>query len=269
MAATKKSKRERGQEVWEANDYLKGLLAQIPDDKRESVLEHLGEHALRQDEFSRLSDEAAQKAKAAEEEKQKAEALRLANEEWRNKSNAWLAEKQKEIADKEAALTTTQGVDLSKVLTKEEATRLLAQTRQEADAQSLAFIEAVDTIRARHFKEFGEYLTTGELVAHARKVGKPVDAAYDDMTRDRYADKAKKAAEQREKEIYAQAEKDIRSKLGQGMPYPVGNQSDEVGNQTLAGVSASKPGEAPAANPNYGVKAAVQAMLRGDLKAQG
>ena len=59
-----------------AQKYLEELLAKVPEEKRaaakealgvDSVLEDLGEHVLRQDEFSRLAAEAAEaKAKADE-----------------------------------------------------------------------------------------------------------------------------------------------------------------------------------------------------------
>lgn len=265
MAATKKSKKERAQEVLTSDEYLKKVLQYVPEAEQGDLLERLGDHVLMRDDYSRLSDEAAAAKRAADEEAAKGKALYESNLKWREDNLKALQAEQQKLEEQKKALATTSNLDptfdASKFLTKEEAAKLTAAARRDVEAQSLALSDALDAIRARHFKEFGEYLPQGELIAHARKIGKPVDQAYEDLTRERYAKKQEQATEQWKKDERARIEKEVRSSLGAAAVYPVSNEPT-----TLAGIQVAKPGEQAAANPNFGVKAAVDAMLRGELK---
>lgn len=262
MAATKKSKKERAQEVLTSDDYLKKVLEYVPEAERDGVLERLGDHVLMRDDYSRLSDEATQAKTLADQQKALSDKIYADNLKWKADNEKILKDKWEEVQAKEKALATPiEGFDPTKFLTKEEAAKLTADARRDVEAQSLALSDALDAIRARHFKEFGEYLPQGELIAHARKIGKPVDQAYEDLTRERYAKKREQATEQWKKDERVRIEKEVRSSLGAAAVYPVNNEPT-----TLAGIQVAKPGEQAAANPNFGVKAAVDAMLRGDLK---
>lgn len=260
--AKRKTKKERGQEVWDSNEYLKSIIAQIPEDKRDAVLEHLGEHALRQDEFSSLADEAAAKAKEAADAKAAAEKALNENIAWRDHTNKWLTEKQAELAARESALSTPNGsLDPTKFVTKEEIAKLTTQARSEAQQEALNFGAAVDAIRERHFKKFGEYLPQGDLIAHAQKIGKTIDVAYEDMMAPRFAELAEKQQEQWKKDTREQIEREVRSSLGPGIVYPVNNEPT-----TLAGITPAQPN--PNQAPQFGKQAAIAAMLRGDVKPQ-
>lgn len=256
----KKSKKERAQEFLESDDYTKKLLALIPEADRDAVLERLGDGVLRQDDYSRLAQEAQTARQEAETAKALGDKVYQENVKWRADSLAEWEKKQAELAAKESAISTAAtSLDPSKFLSKEDAAKLYAQQRQQADGESLAFIEAVDEIKARHFKSFGEFLTTREIVAHARKVGKPVDAAYEDMTRERYTEKAAKDAKAAEQALRDRITQEVKSSLGPAAIYPL-DQTDSMGNNTLGGL---KP--AAAETPKFGVAAAVAAMQRGEV----
>lgn len=265
MAATKKSKKERAQEVLTSDDYLKKVLQYVPEAEQADLLERLGDHVLMRDDYSRLSDEATQAKTLAEQQKALSDKIYADNLKWKAENEAFLKNKLDELTKKEQALATTSNLapdfDPSKFLTKEEAAKLTAEARRDVEAQSLALTDAIDSLRARHFKEFGEYLTQGELISHARKIGKPVDQAYEDLTRTRYEEKSKKATEDWKAAERAKIEKEIRSSLGAAAVYPVNNEPT-----TLAGIVVNKPGETAQANPKYGVAAAVNAMLSGEAK---
>lgn len=250
MAATNKNKRARAQEVLSSDEYLKKVLAAIPEAEQEEILSRLGEHVLRQDEFSRLSDEATTREQQAAAAKQQFESKYGETVAYREKLDEWWKEKTKEAA----TVSTPTDFDPTKYLTKDEAARAVASARSESEQQGLALTAALTKIGLQHLHTFGEVLDTNALIDHARKIGQPIDRAWEDMTRPQREVKLAEAATAHEAKLRADIEKDIRSKLGPSLVYP---QSTEP--STLAGLGAAD-------KKDFGIAAAVRAIQSGEVK---
>lgn len=256
MAATKKSKKDRGAEVWSANDFLKNLLEQIPAEQRDSVLEHIGEHVLRHDEFSRLSDEARATQEAAARLQQEAA---TAKEQYtaaygevlqhKTKLDKWKEEQEAAFAG-----AAPKEIDTTRFVSKDDLARIVAEQRAAAQGESLALTSAVTSIAVRHMKEYGDALDTDALIKHAQTKGLNLATAYADMTAAQREARDEKLAAEKEQKLRETIEREVRSKLGPAALYPVSSESS-----ALAGL-------VPANAAKFGIDAGAKAIAAGEFK---
>lgn len=228
----------------------------------DEFVESLGRDALRHDEYSREMDA----VRAADERVKQTAAQQLA---WWNDHQgdvARAAEAQKleaEVKRLRAAVADPDGeppvsspppIDLTAYVRKDEALKIASDMQTRAAEESLQVFNTISRLGFQHYRDFGQVLDPDELVAHARKLGKPLTDAYADLTREASTTLAtKRAADDRAKlraEVLAEVQKDL------GPGYPVG--MHEPGRpSTLAGLKDPKA---------YGVEAALDAFGKGELR---
>lgn len=212
--------------------FLTGLLDLIPEDQRGKVtteLEALENGQLRQEEFSRLSDQTAG-------EKARAQKLYDDNVAWFDAKKAELAELDSLKADIAAGKLKRDGADAARVaptaVTKEEFEQTMANTERGA----LGFIADATLLSVKHMAEFGEVLDIRELLADKRISQLGVQAIYADKFKDRIQKKASDAQAARDetlrKEGETRAREAMRTQVG---PYPVrGNEPSTLDNLELS-----------------------------------
>ena len=265
----------------EAAKYLEGVLAKVPEDKRaavrealgvDAILEDLGAHILRQEDYSKLANE-------AEEAKKQTDAKYKENVDWYKVNLPKLAEGEalaKERDDLKAKLEAaaqanagdpdedTISAALKKVgergyLTRAEAEKTLAQTLAQRESDFVGFSLALNNISMQHYVDYKEKLDTVKLVKLAREAGKSLDVTYAEMSADLREAKQEATAKEHE----AALEKKIREKLVTEMsargPYPTPDSSEDI--SPLSGMG--KKGK-----PEYGVEAAVALFNSGQLSKQ-
>lgn len=229
----------------EGKKYREELLKLIPEEKRAAVAEvlaleqvedHLGEHVMMRSDYSKKLDEvrdASLKVNKYNEsltdwysQNQNAltEAARLKEE------NELL--KAGKLAPAGNGTTTTEDDDASASLkkisenfvSKADAQKLLDQRLQQQASDLIGASTAVTKIAMQHYANFGEQLDPDQVIQHALKSKKPLDAAYSELFKERYEEKAAKAAEERDKkreaELREKIEAEIRAK-NPGLPYQV------------------------------------------------
>lgn len=269
----KKSKKETAQE------YLDSLLAHVPADKRDDVkaalaqdpvLDDLGAHLLRQDEFSRAMDEAREAQRQAEYDKQRYVSTY-------EKNLDWYKDKQKALEQFDKL--QQKGIDINKLITegthdgsggsqaladltnyvkKDEVAALAQQKAQEIlagrEQQYLNFTLTLNDLTMRHLHDYKEPLNTQLLVATAQKTNRPLTEVYKDMTVD-LAEQRQKAIEKQQKEaLDAEINRRVAEQMSQRAPYPLGTDTEP---STLAGL---------ASKDDIGVEAATRAWLQSQVK---
>ncbi len=216
--------------------FLAGILAHVPEadrGKAETAIEEMEKGTLRQADYSKLANEAAD-AKA------RFDALYASNTEW-------FAEKQAALAEVDTLRTKLADVEKldrkpadlpADVIRKADFDKVMAETERGA----VGFIAEANGLTMKHFKEFGDILDINALLADKRVQQIGLKGVYADTFKDQIAAKAKAAADAQaetfRKEGYDKARAEL---INSKSPYPV------VGNEpsALDVIEASRTGTAP------------------------
>lgn len=247
-----------------ATEYLKEVLAKIPDEVKrkaveeailgtEEVLEDIGGHILRKSDHSRAMDEARAAKEKADQHKATLDTWFQTNQRTISDGLAALA-RVKELEEQVAKGSTHQDLDdpeavtaatVSKALEKlqasgyvkkDEVERLVAQTRLATERDGMVIMNALNKLSLSHFKDHGEILDVDALVALAQEKQMPLVNAYQVFAAEKIEAKAKKDVEAKEKKLREEIEAKVRKEMSAGPPYPVGG--DEP--STLAGLTPAK-----------------------------
>ena len=229
-----------------ATQYLESLLSKIPEDKRAAVkealnndaaLEDLGEHVLRQADYSRAMDEAKKIKASAEDHK-----ARL---------DQWWGENNKRLVDGTAALkkleeldqkrktaaaadngddtiTAALKKDLEGYVTRVDAEKALNEALARRDMQFANFTMTLNDLSMRHYIDFKERLNTEELFNRARQENKPLNVVYDEMSKDLREAKQKAEDEAKEKDLERRIREKVIAEQSARGPYPVPDMSEGV-----------------------------------------
>lgn len=245
MAKTKeekaKERRERGQ------TYLKELMARVPEDNREAVeevlktdevLDHIGEHVLRQSDYSRHMNETKKAQDTLQADIDKYQKLYDDNVRWRQSQEDSVKTMQAENDRYKTMLaadpllggeggdgtppTRPNGeLDLKDYIKREDAEKALKERLEETERNGVQLMAMLSTIQAKHLKEFDEALDAQELFEHATKSKLPLPAAYQDFVKDRVEESRKKAHEEEIKQAREEGRMEaIRKPV---LPHNVGN----------------------------------------------
>jgi hypothetical protein len=221
-----------------AKDFLDGVLAHVPEDRRPAITEALtqealnalGQGVLRQDEFSRHKDDLARQAADLQ-------AKITANQTWYDE-NKPKVDRALEIL---AAGGNPDDDDPSLLDPEPRRTPMPAPTRQPAlppgitedalkqvvassEKGAIQFFGMLDHLKARHYKAFGELLDTKDLLDNPELTQIGLPALYEKTYAEQYA--AKSQAELAKQLAEAEAKgkaagiAEIQSKLGAQGPYP-------------------------------------------------
>lgn len=196
--------------------FLTGLLALLPEDERgkaEAGLEEIEKAQLRQEDYSRLSNETAA-------EKKKFEDLYGSNVTWFESKKAELAE----LDDLRKKVTGGTGdpakpvVATPTAVTKEEFEATLAATERGA----LGFIAESNALTLKHYQQFGEILDIRELLADKRIQQIGIQGVYADRFKDQIKAKVDAAQATRDEALRKEGEERVRAtQRGQHQAYPV------------------------------------------------
>lgn len=236
----------------------------------DDVLDHLGDAALRQSDFSRDKNTLAEERKALE-------AQMAANVKWHKEQSGHL-EKYKEIlpeyealkqklesiggappaAGAEGAMDPKLKAEIEEMRKKVAEFEDLKKTVGTLETTGVALMGVLGELGDTYRDDFGKRLDRQALIDFANKNGMDVRTAYREMFKDGYAEKAKK---QHDEEIAA-AEKRGQERalreVGARLPHVVDSQEPS----TLTGLS-RKPGEDPV---QAGIKAAVEDYHAGKFR---
>ncbi len=233
--APKKTKEEKQQE---ARDFLTGLLATVPEDKREAVraaiagvedveasAAYVAERTLGRQEFSRSMDAAAAREKDADalltsltDERQKVWDWWETNKAALEEAKTFKAAHPPKPEDKPPPVVPPNA------LTKEQFDKALDERLQAFGAEALPLMEAYAGLGTVHLKTFDEALSNQDferIRQHATKQKVSLLDAYKDLYKEQFTALDKKAADDHDEKI----RKDERDKVvaevaaRQGVPY--------------------------------------------------
>ena len=261
-----KSKKEAGQ------DYLKQVLALIPEAQRTAVQEALSQDTAVEALGSPFVEaESAAEVRIAEATKK--EQLNLSYKQqldkWYTDTQGTFSAKEKELEDKikKASLITPGDPDATPKLPPDLVTRAdLTKQVQDAIAASerggMGAIAYFSSLATSHYDKFKEPLDISQLVQNATQAQKTVPAFYQEMIAPRLAkmdaDRAKENEEKIRKDEREKVQAELRKSEGhRAYPLPGSGAEDP---STLGGLSKSNGKDA--ANPEFGVKAALDEFYR-------
>jgi hypothetical protein len=179
----------------------------------------LGNHVLRQDEFSRnMNDLGAQKAAAAAAQAEY-EALHGANTAWFEEHKNDLVELDRLKAQVGGRLPDpTKPAGDPKLVTAE----ALAATLADTERGAVAFINDLTDLKFQHFQQFGEVLDTTKLLQDKRVQQIGLLGVYREVHKPQLDARAAKLAADAEEKIRAdERQKMAVSQASQHHPYPV------------------------------------------------
>lgn len=249
----------------EGQKYIDSVLALVPEAQRaavkealstETVLDHVGEHVMLRSDYSRAQDHLREQANA------------VLN--YKGQLDTWYSNIGQELARGSAALQrleqlkTTPGDEPPQTppsqppapasLRQEDVDKLLQDRIGQTEQQTLGLVAYITSLAQAHYARYSEALDVGNLIADARKQGRPLPAVYEERTREkREALEKKEATAAREKlreEVRAEVLAEVR-KGGHGA-YPLPG-ADSDPNVTLSGLAPKKEGD----GQDYGVRAAL------------
>ena len=197
-----------------SREFLDSLLATVPEDKRAAVEEGLadeGTHqfladgALRQADYSRGMDTLKDEREALAVKATELEGMRGSVNAKYQEQTAWWEANQPLIEAGKRAMAVANGDDPAKatkpaaadppegMVRKEEVEQMLT----EREGGAAEFFVVLNDLSMRHFQEFGERLDAGALLHDPKIKEVGIEALYRDTFKDRYAEKAKKAEDDR------------------------------------------------------------------------
>lgn len=220
-----------------AKEFLDGVLAHVPEDRRQAVTEALtqealnalGQGVLRQDEFSRHKDELARQASDLQ-------AKIAANQQW-YEDNKPKVDRALEIL---AAGGNPDDDAVDPLLDPEPERRpavpakpapvagitedALRQQVAQSEKGAIQFFAMLDHLKARHFKAFGELLDTKDLLDNPELTQIGLPALYEKTFAEQYQAKAKAEQDKLIAEAVARGKQEgiaeMQSKLSAAGPYP-------------------------------------------------
>lgn len=257
-----------------AKSYIDRLLSKIPEGERAAVAAHLGKDEVL-DEFGKPLVEVENAVEWVNAESAKVAADKKNTETYRDSLNNWFIENadtlQKgsaaieklekggvQLQDRADGIQTPQAPDLSKFMTREEASKGLADLLAQKDQWNGYVMAKVPALVIEHYDRYHEKLDPQALFAHAGKMRtNDLDLAYLDLTKEKRAT-AEKAAE--DKRIATAVDEQVREKMAKmRMPYP---SPEGVEPSPILEGWKGKPGEK---NPEYGVDAAVNEFYQNQV----
>lgn len=258
--------KERGTQYLE--DFLKTLPEDIREDVKAKVLAqeaavaHLGEHVLRQDDYSKSMNDLSDQTKA--------------NQKWHDDLKSWKSGVDRELEEGKSAIERLKSMDAGgggrvihsdgtpggtggdggsggeggegkgngtpSGISKEDVQRLISEAVQGVSSSSFAGAAYMSRLTAQHMKEFdGDVLDTDALIAHCREKNLRVDqGGYDSFVKTRRDETSKKKHEEELKEAEDRGRAAARAELTSGPPYPIssGQGGEDAG--TLSGLKLDK-----------------------------
>lgn len=231
--------REVAEKVLSGNDYLKEVLALIPDDKKDPILSALGERVMARDDYSRAQDQLRDKEGAVTAYKATLDSWYGANLEKLEAGSKALEALEKAPKDAPAGGAPSAAVaSLEGYIKKEDVEKLLTAKLRESEEQGLSVMAPLVDLTVQHLQEFGKRISPQEIITHARKHGQNLNEAYLDMTSEAREAKSKKDEESKMKKLREEIRAEVLKESGHGV-YPVGVDS-ALGGSALAGLKAPK-----------------------------
>lgn len=227
--------REVAEKVLTSNDYLKEVLALIPDEKKDPILAALGERIMAKEDYSRAQDSLREKEGAITAYKSTLDSWYGSNLEKLEAGSKALEELEKRGRNQDPAPSAGVAA-LEGYIKRDDAEKLLAARLRESEEQGLAVMAPLVKLSMQHLHDYGKPLDPDSVIAHARKHGQNLVDAYQDLTADVRQEKAKRAEEAREKKLREEIRAEVLKESGHGI-YPVGADS---GGSGLAGLRSAK-----------------------------
>jgi hypothetical protein len=259
--------KERGTQF--IDDFVKNYPEEIRAELKEKLLAqeaglvYAGEHALRQDEFSRGMNDNKVK--------------RENNEAWHRDLATWKARVDTELAEGKAAkerlaamgasgggmVDAGQGgqggeggegdgggagngspggaPDLTGFVKKEDVQSLIKEAVTNVQSQSFNTSAYMSQLQVAHLKEFDDVLDTSALIAHCRETNQPVDrGGYESFVKAKRDETQKTKHEAELKAARDEGREAMRAELSSAPPYPVTPGSGGADSSTLAGLKMDK-----------------------------
>lgn len=229
-----KKKSEYAAEVLQKDDYLKEVLSLIPEDKKEVILDRLGERVMARDEFSRSMDDLRTKEQANVAYKETLDGWwneKLSSLEEGDKAKAELAKLKGNTAPASDALKQLEGF-----IKKEDHEKIVSERIRASEEAGLNVITSLTKLGLSHLHEYGEALDPDAVVAAARKTNKSLHDAYMDLTTEKREAKRAKAEKDREEKLRAEIRAELQKEQGHGV-FPTGpTLTPEMGGSALTGL---------------------------------
>jgi hypothetical protein len=257
-----RSKKEVGEE------FLQGVLALVPEDKRDSIKETLTGIDVEQ-----LGGPIVEAETKAEEAIAKAAKDGELVGKYKQNLDKWYGEMLPQLKKGEEAAAelerlkasppdpdnpdpTTQTPAPPPGLTKDEVSKQLADALAASERGAVGAIAYFNRLGMEHFQRFNEVLDVANLLKEAEAAGMPVPQFYEQKFAGKFAELDEKAAKEKEDQIRKdereKVEKELRSREGH-RAYPLPGTEPETPT-TLVGL---KGGDGKDAGSDYGVKAAI------------
>jgi len=221
----------------------------MPEDQREAMVSAIGEGVLRQDESSRLVDEATAKAKSADERQVAADKKFEEVEAWHGQINTWWGGEQERIKRLEAAAegvtpqprqgngdidnddddptsrrsTPAPPAGSPNYVTQESLQEALGNFQAGIARQGATLVGALHDMHLKHQQEFGTDFFDSELFAHCDKVKRPADqGGYESFVLEMRKEKGETDRKKLVEDAELRGEERAMERLSSGTPYPVG-----------------------------------------------
>lgn len=265
-------------------EHYEAVLAAMPEEQREAMVDAIGAGTLRQDESSRLADEAVAKSKAADERQAAADAKLEETKAWHGQINTWWVTEQENIKksrDEVARMRAASGGDNDNddddtdrkttpaapvtvpegYVKKEEMDQALVNVQAGIARQGVTLVGALQDQQEAHRAEFGEPLNMRELIAHCEKVNRPIDqGGYDSFVAELRKTKGETDKEKLVEDAEKRGEERAYERLkSENLPYPVGGAPAFGGSLRNLGIEKGK-------RENVGVDAAVRGLMENRRK---
>lgn len=212
-----KKPREVAESVFGSNDYLKKVLALVPDEDRENVLSALGERVMAKDDYSRSMDDLTKKETAVLSYKETLDT-------WYGEKAQLLDEAEKLKAGKPAPVVEGGSAalkDLENYIKKDDLEKIVTARLKNSEETALNLFPRVMDLAVKHLHEYGKPLNPSEVIAHARKMETTLEAGYLDMTKDLREARAAKAEEDRRAKVREEIRAELQKENGHGV-FPTG-----------------------------------------------
>lgn len=235
--------------------------------QNEAALAAAGEGALGRSEISRQHNELRQRTEALAAREEEVNEVAETQRSWWERNRDAVAERD---ALKAGRQPDPQGGQPNvpagtKLLTPEEAKRIADEAVASAikgfSGDVVTFGAQLTTLSGKHYKEFGDVLDTGQLLALAEEKKIPLPVAYDVLVADARKTRQDAAVEERITKARQEGEQAGRdaAMASVGNPYPVGEgRAVSPVMATLATRAGQTPEQRSAANPEHSLSAALK-----------
>lgn len=237
--------KEVAEKLMSGNAYLKEVLALIPDEKKDTVLNALGEHVMLREDYSRGKDAV--------------DAYKQTLDGWYAEKVGFLESGSKAVEELEAlkkaspaAGTSAAVTSLEGYIKKDEVEKLLNERLRQSEETGLAVMTPMVNLAAQHLHDYGKPLNSADVVAYARKNGKNLNEAYLDITADARQAKAEATEKARMEKLRQEIRAEVIKEQGHQV-YPVGIES--ASGSALSGLKSKENTGVAAAIADYNANA--------------